>query len=152
VHTAFCRVSPHLLLFLVLVPRGCSHNYDDVRFPKVEPILDEIRAAHEPHFAIHFEKLIDATPDGRKRTAGAREQMKAIRDQLAKKQAKIAQQGWYRACIRWRLGPMTVRAVPGGWSLIRSNAFDRHKTSLHGRALTITLYRHKKCYLSFWPG
>jgi hypothetical protein len=36
---------------------------------------------------LNLEKLIDATPDGRKRSAMAREQMKAIRAQLAK-QAK----------------------------------------------------------------
>jgi len=42
-------------------------------------------------FAANFEKLIDSTPDGRKRVAAAREQMKAIRAQIAAKQAKTAQ-------------------------------------------------------------
>jgi hypothetical protein len=60
-------------------------------FSKIEPILGEIRAAYSPKFASNLEKLIDATPDGRKRTAMAREQMKAIRAQLAK-QAAAAQQ------------------------------------------------------------
>ncbi len=52
-------------------------------FAKIEPILGEIRAAFGPQFASNLEKLIDATPDGRKRTAGTREQMRAIRAQLA---------------------------------------------------------------------
>ena len=43
-----------------------------------------------PKFAANLEKLIDATPDGRKRTAGAREQMKAMRAQLEARQAKAA--------------------------------------------------------------
>jgi len=34
--------------------------------------------------------LIDAMPEGRKRTAEARERMKAIRAQLAQRQAKTA--------------------------------------------------------------
>ncbi len=60
-------------------------------FSKVEPLLGEIRAAYGAQFAVNFEKLIDAAPDGRKRTAEARERMKAIRTQLAAKQAKAAQ-------------------------------------------------------------
>ena len=60
-------------------------------FSKIEPLLGEIRAAYGPQFAASFEKLIDATPEGRKRVAAAREQMKAIRAQLAAKQAKAAQ-------------------------------------------------------------
>lgn len=61
-------------------------------FSKIEPILGEIRAAYGPKFAENLEKLIDASPDGRKRTAMARERMKGIRAQLAK-QAAAAQQG-----------------------------------------------------------
>ena len=60
-------------------------------FSKIEPLLGEIRAAYGPQFAASFEKLIDATPDGRKRVAAARDQMKAIRTELAAKQAKAAQ-------------------------------------------------------------
>ena len=56
-------------------------------FSKIEPLLGEIRAMIGPRFALNLEKLIDAPPDGRKRSAMAREQMKAIRAQLAK-QAK----------------------------------------------------------------
>jgi hypothetical protein len=56
-------------------------------FAKIEPLLGEIRAAFGPQFASNLEKLIDATPDGRKRTAGTREQMKAIRAQMAGQQA-----------------------------------------------------------------
>jgi hypothetical protein len=60
-------------------------------FSKIEPILGEIRQAYGPKFAANLEKLIDASPDGRKRAAMAREQSKAIRAQLAT-QAKAAQQ------------------------------------------------------------
>ena len=61
-------------------------------FSKIEPLLGEIRAAYGPQFAGNIEKLIDATPDGRKRSAAARERMSAIRAQLADRQAKSAQQ------------------------------------------------------------
>ncbi len=61
-------------------------------FAKIEPLLGEIRAMYSPRFAHNLEKLIDATPDGRERVAQAREQMKAIRAQIAAKQAKSAQQ------------------------------------------------------------
>jgi hypothetical protein len=60
-------------------------------FSKIEPLLDEIRDSYAPQFAVNLEKLIDATPDGRNRTAKARERMKAVRDQIAAKQAKTAQ-------------------------------------------------------------
>ena len=56
-------------------------------FAKIEPILSEIRSVYGPRFAMNLEKLIDATPDGRKRVVGAKEQMKAIRAQLAAKAA-----------------------------------------------------------------
>ena len=59
-------------------------------FSKIEPLLGEIRAAFGPQFATNFEKLIDATSDGRKRTAEARERMKAIRAQIASRRAKAA--------------------------------------------------------------
>ncbi len=59
-------------------------------FAKLEPLLGEIRAAYGPQFAVNFEKLIDATPDGRKRTTEARERIKAIRAQLSTRQAAAA--------------------------------------------------------------
>ena len=59
-------------------------------FTKIEPLLSEIRAAYGPQFASSFEKLIDATPDGRKRVAQAREQMKAIHAQMAQAAQKRA--------------------------------------------------------------
>jgi hypothetical protein len=62
-------------------------------FSKVEPLLGEIRAAYGPQFAANFEKLIDARPDGRKRTAEARERMKGIRATLTAKQSMAAHQG-----------------------------------------------------------
>jgi hypothetical protein len=60
-------------------------------FGKIEPILGEIRAAFSPLFAANLEKLIDATPDGRKRVAASREQMKMIRAMLAKQAAGAPQ-------------------------------------------------------------
>ena len=62
-------------------------------FAKVEPILADIRKMLSPRFAANLEKLIDATPDGRKLTQAAREQIKAIRAQLAQQQGKAAKQG-----------------------------------------------------------
>ena len=61
-------------------------------FSKIEPLLAEIRD-FAPQFAVNLEKLIDATPDGRKRVTATRERMKAIMAQLAEKRAKSAQQG-----------------------------------------------------------
>jgi hypothetical protein len=60
-------------------------------FSKYELFLSEIRNAYSPKFAANLEKLIDATPDGRKRSAAAREQMKAMRARLEQKEAKAAQ-------------------------------------------------------------
>ena len=56
-------------------------------FSKIEPLLADLRQDFGPQFAASLEKLIDATPDGRKRTAGARERMKAIRARLEARQA-----------------------------------------------------------------
>jgi len=52
-------------------------------FCKIEPLLGDIRQAFGPYFAVNLEKLIDATPNGRQRAATSREQMKAIRAQMA---------------------------------------------------------------------
>lgn len=60
-------------------------------FMKLEPLLAEIRGHLGPRFAANLEKLIDATPDGRAQVAAFRERMKAIRDQLAARQAKANQ-------------------------------------------------------------
>lgn len=62
-------------------------------FSKLEPLLGEMRAAYGPQSLANLEKLIDATPGGRDRTAATRERMKAIRAELANRQAKAAQQG-----------------------------------------------------------
>ncbi len=59
-------------------------------FAKLEPLLGEIRKTYSPQFAMNLEKLIDATPDGRKRTVGMREQMKAMRAQMAGQSAQAA--------------------------------------------------------------
>lgn len=63
-------------------------------FSKVEPFLGEFRAQFGPQFAANFEKLIDATPNGRQRVAQSREVMKGIRARMAqtpqKQQAKTA--------------------------------------------------------------
>jgi len=52
-------------------------------FAKIEPILADIRGVYSPKFAANLEKLIDATPDGRKQSAAQRERIKAIQAQLA---------------------------------------------------------------------
>ncbi|HYK17456.1 MAG TPA: hypothetical protein VEV37_05530 [Bryobacteraceae bacterium] len=59
-------------------------------FSKIEPILPEIRKMIGPQFAANLEKLIDATPDGRKRVAEIRERFKMIIAELAKRQAAQA--------------------------------------------------------------
>jgi hypothetical protein len=51
-------------------------------FSKIEPLLSEVRQAFGPGWAVNLEKLIDAMPDGRKRSASTREQMKAIRARM----------------------------------------------------------------------
>jgi hypothetical protein len=61
-------------------------------FAKIEPLLPDIRATYGEKFALMLEKLIDAMPDGRQRVNKTREQMKAIRTQLAQQQARIASQ------------------------------------------------------------
>ncbi|MGO8818125.1 MAG: hypothetical protein ACLQVG_26065 [Terriglobia bacterium] len=48
-----------------------------VVFAKIEPMLQEIRDVFAPHFAANVEKLIDATPGGRKLVAKAQERIKA---------------------------------------------------------------------------
>jgi hypothetical protein len=60
-------------------------------FAKIELLLAEIRANFGPQFAANLEKLIDATPNGRTRTAATRERLKSIRAQLAARQASSAQ-------------------------------------------------------------
>ena len=60
-------------------------------FAKIEPLLGEIRSAYGPQFARNLEKLIDATPDGRKQVANIRDRMKAIRAEMEAK-AKAAKQ------------------------------------------------------------
>jgi hypothetical protein len=60
-------------------------------FSKFEPILGEIRAASGPGFLANLEKLIDATPDGRKRSAAMREAMKGILARFASQAAAAAQ-------------------------------------------------------------
>src|SRR6202051_3063546 len=55
-------------------------------FSKIVPLLAGIRAGVGPQFAANCEKLIDATPDGRKRVAAIRERFSAIMAQLAARQ------------------------------------------------------------------
>jgi hypothetical protein len=61
-------------------------------FAKIELLLPDIRANYGEKFALMLEKLIDAMPDGRQRVNKTREQMNAIRAQLAQQQAKTASQ------------------------------------------------------------
>jgi hypothetical protein len=59
-------------------------------FAKIEPILGEIRKAMAPQFAMNLEKLIDATPGGRQRSADTREMMKNMRAQMTRQAAQSA--------------------------------------------------------------
>ncbi len=59
-------------------------------FSKIEPLLKEIHTTIGPQFAANLEKLIDATPNGRKRVAEIRERFKGIQAALAA-QAKARQ-------------------------------------------------------------
>lgn len=60
-------------------------------FSKFEPLLGEIRAAfNTPQVLASLEKLIDATPDGRQRSAAMRERWKGIRAEMASRQSKAA--------------------------------------------------------------
>ena len=59
-------------------------------FAKIEPLLPEIRKMIGPQFAANLEKLVDATPDGRKRVAERRERFKGILAELAARQTKAA--------------------------------------------------------------
>ena len=52
-------------------------------FSKLETLVSEMRAAYGPQFLANLEKLVDATPGGRERTAGLRVRMKMIRAELA---------------------------------------------------------------------
>lgn len=70
---------------------NCNGEHIGV-FSKIEPILAQIRGTLNPRFAANLEKLIDATPDGRKQTEGSRQMMKQIMAQLAER-ANAAQQG-----------------------------------------------------------
>ena len=71
-----------------------THSEHILVFAKIERLLDGIRDAYVPQFAVNLEKLIDATPEGRKQTAKARERMKAIHDPTSAKQPKADRQGW----------------------------------------------------------
>ncbi len=52
-------------------------------FAKIEKLLPDIRKQFAAGFATNLEKLIDATPDGRKRTESTREMIKAMRARMA---------------------------------------------------------------------
>ena len=52
-------------------------------FSKIEPFLSELRTQWGPNYLANLEKLIDASPDGRKRVAATRERMQAMRTKLA---------------------------------------------------------------------
>jgi hypothetical protein len=61
-------------------------------FAKLEPLLPELRAAFGAQFLASLEKLIDATPRGRERTAEMRQRMRAILAEVAARQAQAAGQ------------------------------------------------------------
>jgi hypothetical protein len=53
-------------------------------FAKIEPLLGEIRAGFAAEYLVQFEKLIDATPHGRKRAEEARERLGRYQAQMSK--------------------------------------------------------------------
>jgi hypothetical protein len=57
-------------------------------FAKLEPVLAEVRATYGPRWAVNIEKLIDATPDGRKQLAAMRDRMKQIQATMAAQKAQ----------------------------------------------------------------
>jgi hypothetical protein len=59
-------------------------------FSKLEPFLEELRASMSPQFLVNLEKLIDATPNGRQRSAAARERVKGIRAQVEARRNRAA--------------------------------------------------------------
>lgn len=61
-------------------------------FSKVEPLLGEMRKAYGPQSMANLEKLIDATPGGRERSAAMRERMKKVLAELAERQSQAAGQ------------------------------------------------------------
>ena len=59
-------------------------------FAKVENLLEPIRAMYGPQFMVHLEKLVDATPGGRERSAAVRNRLKALFARAdAMKEAKV---------------------------------------------------------------
>ncbi len=62
-------------------------------FTKLEPFLGEIRSAFGAQFLANLEKLVDATPDGRKRVAEIRERMKNMRAAMSQSQTQTAARG-----------------------------------------------------------
>ncbi len=61
-------------------------------FSRLEPILDDARAMFGPQFLANLEKLVDATPNGRERSAMVRERMNSIRAEIMAMQQKAAGQ------------------------------------------------------------
>jgi hypothetical protein len=59
-------------------------------FSRFEPILGELRSMFGPQFLGNLEKVVDATPGGRQRSAESRERMKAIRAEIAAMQQQKA--------------------------------------------------------------
>lgn len=51
-------------------------------FAKMEPFLSDLRAKFGPQYMAQFEKVVDATPGGRERTAKSREMFQIMRERL----------------------------------------------------------------------
>jgi hypothetical protein len=61
-----------------------------ITFAKVEPILGEVRATFGTQFFANLERLIDATPDGRKKTQLMRERAQSVRSQMTTARGQAA--------------------------------------------------------------
>ena len=61
-------------------------------FAKLEPFLEECRAAFSPRFLSNLEKLVDATPGAREQAKAMRDRMKATRAEIIANRSKVASQ------------------------------------------------------------
>jgi hypothetical protein len=59
-------------------------------FAKVEPLLDDLRGIYGQHYLASLEKLIDDTPNGRERVAGARQNMRDMQLKMEEMQSMAA--------------------------------------------------------------
>lgn len=98
-HSAYVRMVPtYWEMAAALVNHGAigMEMFNDTNgehigvFAKIEPLLPQLRSFFSPEAFKNLEKLIDSTPDGRKKVAAFRERMKAIRAQMQSQRTATA--------------------------------------------------------------